>query len=86
VMALENLDDYLKQTGRHLLISGSNPDVTRVLENSGLIRNIGRENIFPADVNPTVATRHALERAKQLLPGQKLDVRIFYDKDKAPAT
>ncbi|HWA86384.1 MAG TPA: SulP family inorganic anion transporter, partial [Opitutus sp.] len=36
VMALENLHDYLRQTGRHLLVSGSNRDVTQVLERSGL--------------------------------------------------
>jgi SulP family sulfate permease len=84
VMAIENLHDYLRETDRHLLISGSNPDVTKVFVNSGLIRQIGRENIFPAESNPTVATSKALKRAKQLLPGQKLEVRVFYDKDKAP--
>jgi SulP family sulfate permease len=80
VMAMEYLHDYLRSTGRHLLISGSSPDVTRVLENSGLLQQIGRENIFPAEANPTVATRNALKRAKELLPGESLDVRVFYDK------
>jgi SulP family sulfate permease len=85
VMALENLHDYLRQTGRHLLISGSNPDVTRVLENSGLLDQIGRENIFPAEENATMATRNALKRAKELLPGQSAELRVFYDK-KVPNT
>jgi SulP family sulfate permease len=80
VMALENLHDYLSSTGRHLIISGSNPDVTRVLENSGLLEQIGRENIFPAEANATMATRNALKRAKDLLPGQAVDLRVFYDK------
>jgi sulfate permease, SulP family len=80
VMAMENLHDYLRETGRYLLISGSNPDVTHVLENSGLLQQIGRENIFPAEANPTVATRNALKRAEELLPGSPLDVRVFYDK------
>jgi len=80
VMAMEYLHDYLRATGRYLLISGSSPDVTRVLENSGLLQQIGRENIFPAEANPTVATRNALKRAKELLPGESLDVRVFYDK------
>jgi SulP family sulfate permease len=83
VMAMEYLHDYLRETGRHLLISGSNPDVTRVLENSGLLAQIGRENIFPAEANPTVATRNALKRAKELLPGESLDVRVFYDRKPA---
>ena len=80
VMALENLHDYLRETGRHLIISGSNPEVTRVLENSGLLLQIGRENIFPAEANATMATRNALKRAKELLPGQTADLRVFYDK------
>jgi SulP family sulfate permease len=80
VMAMENLYDYLRQTGRHLLISGSNPEVTKVLRNSGLLFQIGETNIFPAEQNPTVATRSALKRAQQLLPDQKPEVRVFYDR------
>ena len=80
VMAMENLHDYLRATGRHLLISGSNPDVTNVLRRSGLLRQIGEENIFPAQQNPTVATRNALKRAQQLLPDKKPEVRVFYDR------
>jgi len=30
-----------------------------------------------------VATRNALKRAKELLPGESLDVRVFYDKKPA---
>ena len=80
VMAMEYLHEYLRETDRHLLISGSSPDVTRVLENSGLLQQIGRQNIFPAEANPTMATRNALRRAKELLPNEPLDVRVFYDK------
>ena len=80
VMAMENLHDYLSETGRYLLISGSSPEVTRVLENSGLLKQFGRENIFPAEANATMATRNALKRAKELLPGEPTDLRVFYDK------
>ena len=80
VMALENLHDYLRQTGRHLLISGSNPDVTKVLRNSGLLDEMGEANIFPAEQNVTASTRNALKRAQLLLPEQTPDVRIFYDR------
>jgi sulfate permease, SulP family len=79
VMALESLHDYLRKTDRYLLISGSSADVTRVLRNSGLLKQIGEENIFPAEINPTIATRRALARARELLP-QKADLRIFYDR------
>lgn len=79
VLALENLHEYLRQTGRHLLISGSNRDVTSVLKNSGLLVQIGNENIFPVTPNPTLATRQALTRAKQLLPDEHPEVRVFYE-------
>ena len=78
VMALESLHDYLRSTNRHLIISGCNSDVTRVLRQSGLLKQIGEENIFPLEANPNVATRRALKRAQQLLPG-RADVRIFYE-------
>lgn len=79
VMALETLHDYLRQTGRHLLVSGSNADVTAVLRNSGLLDQFGAGNIFPAEDNPMSATRRALRRAKELLPDQKPEVRLFFE-------
>jgi len=85
VMALENLHDYLRQTGRHLLISGSNREVTRVFRNSGLLARIGEANIFPAETNPTMATRHALRRAQQLLPEQTPTIRLFYEDEGSPS-
>lgn len=77
VMAMESLHDYLRKTGRHLLISGCSADVTRVLRNSGLLKQIGTENVFPAETNPTLSTRKALMRAQELLP-EKGEVRLFY--------
>ncbi len=79
VMALENLHDYLLQTGRHLLISGSSPEVTRVFRKSGLLALIGGDNIFPAEANPTSATRNALRRAQELLPDRAPEIRLFYE-------
>jgi len=79
VMALENLHEYLQQTHRYLLISGSNQDVSSVLANSGLLKQIGEENIFPAEANATLSTRKALKRAQQLLPSAEATVRVFYD-------
>ena len=85
VMALENLHDYLRQTGRYLLISGSNRDVSRVLTNSGLLKQIGEENVFPAEANATLSTRKALKRAQDLLPATDVKVRVFYDDEHLPA-
>jgi SulP family sulfate permease len=79
MMALESLNDYLRKTGRHLLISGCGPDVMRVLRNSGIIHQIGQENVFPVQSNPTASTSEALRRASQLLP-EKADVRLFYER------
>jgi SulP family sulfate permease len=57
--------------------------VTHVLENSGILQQIGKENIFPAEANATMATRNALKRAKELLPGGAVDLRVFYETKKA---
>jgi SulP family sulfate permease len=84
VMALESLHDYLRQTGRYLLISGCTADVCRVLRNSGLLNQIGEENIFPVETNPTVSTRKALLRAQALLP-EKGEIRLFYPRTDADA-
>ncbi len=80
VMALENLHDYLKQTDRHLLISGISEDVRTVLVRSGLMAQIGAGNVFPAEANPTASTKRALERATELLHTKQADIRIFYDR------
>ena len=85
VMALEALHDYLTQTGRHLLISGCNPEVIEVFRRSRLLSKIGEDNIFPAQANPTASTRLALKRAQLLLPGLQGDVRVFYDRKHVPA-
>ncbi len=83
VLALQQLHEYLRRTDRHLLISGSNPQVTAVLRRSGLLAQIGGANIFPAEANPNAATRRALQRATELLP-QPADVRLFYEKLQDP--
>lgn len=84
VMSLLHLLDYLKRTKRHLLLSGINPDVERVLRRSDAWDQLGEDNIFPAEANLTMATKRALLRASQLLQQDggsgKADVRIFYDK------
>jgi len=85
VMALDSLLDYLRQTRRHLLVSGCDPDVVRVLQNSGLLQRIGKDNVFPVDPgNPTLSTRRALLRARDLLPHGSPDIRIFYERANPP--
>jgi sulfate permease, SulP family len=83
VMSLLQLHDYLRKTGRHLLISGINPDVEHVLRRSGAWAVVGPENIFPAEANLTMSTKRALKRANQLVHEMgvsKPEVRLVYDR------
>ena len=86
VMSLLQFHEYLQRTKRHLLISGINEEVERVLVRSGAMQKIGRDNIFAAESNLTMSTKRALLRASNLLQqssgglGVKSDVRIFYDR------
>lgn len=87
VMSLLQLHESLRKNGRHLLVSGINPDVERVLRRSGAWVKLGPENIFPAEANLTMSTKKALQRAKKLLAADgaagKADVRVFYDRTRA---
>lgn len=86
VLAIEELMEFLRADGRHLLVSGADHEVQRVFRNSGLLHRLGHENFFPeVPGNPTVATRSALKRAQELLGGQKAEVRIFVDRKPQPA-
>jgi sulfate permease, SulP family len=83
VMSLMQLIDYLRQTKRHLLISGISMEIERVLRSSGAYAHVGEENVFPAQANLTLSTRQALKRASALvkeLGGGKPDIRIIYDR------
>jgi SulP family sulfate permease len=85
-MAIENLHDYLRRNGRHLIFSGCNTEVVRVMKNSGLLAQIGPENVFPAEANLTMSTKRALQRATELLHTRRADVRLFYERKRESAT
>jgi SulP family sulfate permease len=86
VMAMENLHDYLRRNNRYMLISGCNVEVMSVLRNSGVLAQIGPENVFPAEVNLTMSTKRALQRATELLHTRKADVRLFYSRKQEKAS
>jgi SulP family sulfate permease len=69
-----------------MLISGCNSEVMSVLKNSGVLAQIGPENVFPAEVNLTMSTKRALKRATELLHTRKADVRLFYNKKQERAS
>ena len=80
VFALHGLHGWMRQTDRHLLISGVHGGVLRVLTKSGLLKHLGAQNVFPAELNPNLATKKALLRARSLLGSESAAVRIFYDR------
>lgn len=80
VMALEDLARFLRSSGRHLILSGTTPEVLGVLRRSGSLTAIGPENVFAHDPRrPNWSTREALTHAKALTGSDDADVRIFYD-------
>lgn len=86
VLALEELIFFLRSTNRDLIISGATKDVYRVLKNSGLVDEVGKENIFlNSPRSPNLSTRNALLRAQELLGTTEADVKIFFDPSKKGA-
>lgn len=86
VLALEELIFFLRSTNRDLIISGATKEVYRVLKNSGLVDEVGRENIFlNSPRSPNLSTRNALLRAQELLGTKEADVKIYFDPSKKDA-
>jgi len=67
-LALNQLYDYLKSSGRHLILSGLTLPVWEVMSGSGLVKLIGKENLFVIDeLNPNHYFQRALKRANELV-------------------
>jgi len=87
ILALEELIHYMRENGRILLVSEARKEAIRIFKNSGLFEVIGRENIFPDNLqNPTLPTAKALRRAKALLAGQEAKVSIYLGTQKRQKT
>lgn len=66
-LALHHLDVYLKSSGRYLVACGMTQQIWDVLSDSGLVEQIGKENLFFFDErHPHQHMLRALRRAKQL--------------------
>ncbi len=62
------LNDYFKQTNRHLLISGVSQEVWAAFDHAGIIKSLGEENIFLTDeVQPQLSTWNACIRARDIV-------------------
>lgn len=88
VMAMQDLIKFMRQQGRHVLVSGASREVYKVLKLSGVLETVqegcdrkeGQTNLFLfSPSNPNLSTRDALLRAQELLGTKKADIKIFYD-------
>lgn len=67
-LALQQLHDYLKSSGRHLIGCGLTHQIWNVLSDSGMIEIIGKNNLFIFDDrHPHLYTQKAFARANELL-------------------
>lgn len=68
LIAIWELLDFLRRSGRHLIIAGASREIREALRNSGLIDAIGARNVLVSGRgNPLLATREALTRASEIL-------------------
>jgi sulfate permease, SulP family len=66
-LALQQLCDYLKGSGRHLIACGLTPQIWDVLSDSGMVEQLGKENLFVFDEkHPHQYMLKALHRARAL--------------------
>ncbi|HEX7008585.1 MAG TPA: SulP family inorganic anion transporter [Phycisphaeraceae bacterium] len=70
---LERFVREMQARGGYVLLCGVRPDLMGRLERFGLIRLIGRENVFPTTYGVFTSAKQALQRARQLV-GASLDV------------
>lgn len=81
VMVLEQLIRDLRGMQIHVLISGTSPEIDRVVMRSGLSKTLGAENYFPSRGNFLDATRRAVIRANEIVGISNPQIRLFFDKD-----
>lgn len=76
-LALQQLNNYLKSTKRHLIACGITPAMWEVLCDSGIIESFGKENLFVFDERqPHQYMLKALERAYELVDDKPQDVVV----------
>ena len=92
ILSLEELIKYMRENDRTLLVSEVREETIKIFERSGLMKLVGRENIFPDDLqNSTMPTAKALRRAKELMHTKDAHISIVLgvqkrmDKEAKPA-
>lgn len=67
-LALQHLNDYLRRSGRRLIACGITPQIWDVLSDSGVVEQLGKENLFVFDdKHPHLYMQKALHRARELI-------------------
>jgi len=72
-LALQQLHEYLKNSGRHLIGCGITHQIWDVLSDSGMVEIIGKGNLFIFDErHPHLSVQKAFLRAYDLSKGEKI--------------
>jgi SulP family sulfate permease len=67
-LALQQLNDFLKNSGRHLLACGLTHQIWDVLSDSGMVESLGKNNLFIFDErHPQLSVQKAFIRAHEVL-------------------
>lgn len=86
-LALIQLYEFLKNSNRHLIISGITLSIWEVMSDSGLVKTIGKENLFLIDErNPNLYFNKALKRANDLIRlSEAKEEKVEEAKEKEPS-
>ncbi len=72
------LTRFARSKGSDLIVSGVHPELEKVMRDSGLMKLIGEENFFRySPENPTISTRDALKRAREITGVESADITIY---------
>lgn len=78
ILALEDLLKVMRKRSRHLLLTELRDPNLSTLRRSGLVHDLGEENVFPDEpANPTLSTAKALRRAMKLIGATDARVTVF---------
>ncbi len=77
-LAMKELVEFSNERGCHVLMSGVHEELETIMVKSGLLQQIGQDNVFRyTPENLTLSTRNALARAQQLLGRKDLDIMLL---------
>lgn len=85
-LALLQLKEYLEKSHRYLIACGMSAEVWEVMSNSGIIKQLGKENLFLFDEkHPHFYMQKALTRAEELLHTDGNEIRFLELVENSPS-